>query len=99
MTINADDARTRAESWITRISIEPDDEVILVGEPMETEFGWVFFYNSKYYSETGDIDYALTGNAPIIVMKATGDIRSTGTAHPIEVYLDQIRASIDITDQ
>lgn len=94
MAINENDARGRAEAWIASVPIEPDDEVVLSGEPTETEFGWVFFYNSKHYVETGDVSYALTGNAPIVVMKATGEIRGTGTAHTLEDYLDEIRGSL-----
>jgi len=92
--IDEKDARRRAEEWITSVPIESDDEVVLSGKPTETEFGWVYFYNSKHFIETGDVGYALIGNAPIVVMKTTGEIRGTGTAQPLEVYLEEIRMSL-----
>lgn len=58
---------------------------------IETEFGWVFFYNSRRYIETGDFSYALAGNAPIIVDRATGSLHITGTAHPTAEYIEEFR--------
>ena len=56
------------------------------------EFGWVFFYDSKKHQETGDFRFSLAGNAPIIFDRHDGKLYSTGTAHPVEYYLEQYRA-------
>jgi len=66
------------------------DLVILDNFTRTEEFGWVFFYDNRKYIETEDIKYAVAGNAPIIVTK-DGLIHLTGTAHPIEYYIDQFR--------
>jgi hypothetical protein len=42
----------------------------------EEDFGWAFFYNSKQFVETGDIEWALGGNAPLIVDRSTGELHS-----------------------
>lgn len=35
----------------------------------EHDFGWVFYYNSAKFIETGDILEALGGNGPLIINK------------------------------
>lgn len=56
---------------------------------IEKAFGWVFFYNSSKYLESGSPSDALLGNAPIIV-KRDGTLHATGTAHPIEHYIAEL---------
>ena len=63
--------------------------VVLVDSIIERDWGWVFFYNSSRYLESGDFRDALAGNASCLVNRSTGDIRLTGTAHPIEYYIDE----------
>ena len=63
--------------------------IVLVDSIIELDWGWVFFYNSSRYLESGDFRDALAGNAPYLVNRSTGDIRETGTAHPIEYYIDK----------
>lgn len=63
------------------------DIVVLEEETMEFELGWVFFYQTKEFVETGDILSALGGNAPIIINKYDGSMHFTGTAYPVEKYI------------
>lgn len=56
----------------------------------EEDFGWVFFY-TKRFVESGDMQWALGGNAPLIVDRRTGQLHVTGTAHPIEHYIEEFR--------
>ncbi|MGY3265589.1 YrhB domain-containing protein [Lysobacter sp. HA35] len=67
---------------------------ILDSATIEKSFGWVFFYQSRQYLETGEFAHRLAGNAPLIVNRNTGDIRTTGNAFPIEHYLAQYEASL-----
>jgi len=71
--------------------------VVVDENTMETEFGWVFFYDSKEYLETEDLRYAIAGNAPIVVLKKDGSLRVTGTAQPIELYLDKLAQELQAT--
>jgi hypothetical protein len=66
---------------------DPSDPVIVDEHTIEKEWGWGFFYNSDRHLKTLDLRYALAGNAPYIVNRHTGDVRVTGTAHPIELYI------------
>jgi hypothetical protein len=76
---------------------EPLEFVVLDEHTIEKPWGWVFFYSSKRYHETGEIRYALAGNAPFIVNMHTGELRSTGTAQPIAYYIDQYERTLDPT--
>jgi hypothetical protein len=66
---------------------------LLEDSTLETEFGWVFFYNSVEFVRTGDMRFALGGNAPIIVDRSSGELTVTGTSHPVEHYIEQYRRS------
>jgi hypothetical protein len=60
----------------------------------EYEFGWVFFYNSTEFLETGDFRHCLGGNAPLIVDRNDGRLYITGTGRPIEHYVEEFRRGI-----
>ena len=69
--------------------------VLLLENVIEFELGWVFFYQSKEFIDTGNILEMLGGNAPFIVNNRTGDIYVTGTSHPIEKYIADYLKSHD----
>ena len=90
--LTKEDARALVIAEIERPSpdqhaSDPTDTVIVDEHTIEKEWGWVFFYNSDRYLKTREVRYALAGNAPYIVNRRTGDVRVTGTAHPIEHYI------------
>jgi hypothetical protein len=64
---------------------------LVVARVDEHDFGWVYFYDSSRHVETGNFDDLVVGNAPLIVDKADGKLYITGTAHPIEHYLEEHR--------
>ena len=84
-----------AEKWISRESSNGaavSMDLCLVPEStIETDFGWIFFYTSRQYRETGDFKYAIAGNAPIIIDRLDGSLHVTGTAFPIEHYVEEYR--------
>jgi hypothetical protein len=85
--MNLADAKARAQEYIDNLG--EDVPLKLVEDAtIEKTFGWVFFYNSAKYLESGSFSDALMGNAPIIVGR-DGAIHVTGTAHPIEHYLSE----------
>ena len=53
---------------------------------VERDFGWVFFCGNPH-------DELLAGNAPFIVDSRDGSVHVTGTAHPIEGYLEALSTS------
>jgi hypothetical protein len=70
--------------------------VIVLTNIHEESFGWIFFYNSKQFIDTGDFSYAIAGNAPIIINRMTGELSVTGTAHSIEYYIEEYQRRIDL---
>lgn len=69
--------------------------VLLEKETKETSFGWVFFYDSKKFIETGNMEFAIAGNGPVIVNKNNGEIVFHGSRKSaiqlIAEYEDKIR--------
>lgn len=65
--------------------------VIVDGLTLQIDIGWVFFYESAEYLETGEFSQRLAGNAPVVVSGFGGHLYVTGTAQPVEKYLPQIR--------
>jgi len=79
-----------ARDFVNRPGFSPGVEIAIEeGSTVERPFGWVFFYNSKRFVETGDRREALDGNAPIIVDRRDGSIHPTGTARPLESYIEK----------
>jgi|SRR5581483_11252416 len=78
--------RQMATSYGSELAITP-------GQTMEFPWGWVFFYNSKRFLESGDYKQMLAGNSPLIVDRDTGELHETGTAEPIEWYIEKYTAA------
>jgi hypothetical protein len=60
----------------------------------EHDFGWVYFYDGSAHVQTHSAKDAVAGTAPLIVDKVDGKLYITGTAHPIEHYLEEYRRGI-----
>jgi len=82
------EARALAEAELAK---PPNDYVVLITGTAEYDVGWVFFYNTKQFAETGDLQHALVGNAPILVDREDGSVHRTGTARPIEEYIERFK--------
>lgn len=68
----------------------PDDpSVIIETNTIEKPFGWVFFYNSKKFVETGVFRYRFAGNGPVIVNKKTGAVEFYGSNKPVEQIIEE----------
>jgi len=92
MTVDRQEARAIAARYIDRDNacrVEGHLLVLLDEHTIEKPYGWIFFYNSKGWLETGDTKYAIAGNAPFLVERDTGELRVFGTARPTEWYMEQ----------
>ena len=79
--VDLDIATRIAEEHVARL-LDGDLELKLLPEQtIERDFGWVFFYGLRNPS------VRLAGNAPFIVDRKDGSVHVTGTAYPIEEYL------------
>lgn len=87
-----DEAQKVVSEYLTQLQAGRSYELaVLEHRTREEEFGWVFFYNTKRFVETGDVGWSLGGNAPLIVDRRTGQLHVTGTAYPIEHYIEEFR--------
>jgi hypothetical protein len=82
-------ARAALADWY-----DGDESVVVDEVTIERDFGWVFFHTSRRYLE-GDESAAMAGNAPLIVDRRTGRFFLTGTAFPIEFYIENYARSGD----
>ena len=83
MPVDLKTATTLAEGYLGQLCTESGYSLVLISSAtMEREFGWVFFYRDS------DPSQLLAGNAPFIVDRTDGSIHVTGTAYPIEQYLE-----------
>ena len=73
----------------------PFELVLLDTETIDGEFGWVFFYQSKAYLESRRPSDAFAGNAPLLVSRKDGMLHITGTAFPIETYIENFNRTGD----
>lgn len=66
----------------------PDMPEMVVLCTDERESGFLVYWTSRLWLETGDIRHAIAGNSPYLVCKEDGTLFETGSCPPIE---DRIR--------
>lgn len=86
--ITIKEAEIIANQYLIDLQVKIGDPVQLT-KVQEEPFGWVFFYQSKDYLETGNLSSMLAGNAPFIVDHKTGAVHVLGTVHPADVYIKE----------
>ena len=80
-------------------SLPDGDNWVVYAEAIQKHpFGWVVFYGSRLFMETGSIQYAVAGNAPFIVNRLTGEVVVTGTAQPVDDYVAEYREHLKRLD-
>jgi hypothetical protein len=78
--LTREEALRLAEGTVRRLQgVSPEEFVVQNEHTIETRFAWVFFYNSKKYTETHLSRNALLGGGPLIVNKYTGAIETHGS--------------------
>jgi hypothetical protein len=67
------------------------DDTLVIRDNLTRErpFGWIFFYDSKKFLETNDMQYAIAGNGPVIVNKHNGTVQFYGSGKPIQSVIDE----------
>jgi len=74
--------------------VAPECGDVVIVDSIDRPNGWVFFYQTRAYLDSGQIEFALAGNAPILVSRESGVVSPTGTAEPFEHYASICDASI-----
>jgi Immunity protein 35 len=76
--ISSDRAKALAEEAVAALG---DEFAMISDKTIEVSGGWIFFYNSREFIETGNPISALAGNGPIFVDR-TGAVRHLPSALP-----------------
>jgi hypothetical protein len=80
MSITREQAQDLASGKVRELARDAgDDFAIAPAETVQREEGWLFFYNSRDFVETGDPLSALAGNGPILVT-TSGEVREISSA-------------------
>lgn len=90
--IDEKQARQAVVEYLHQSRVSGVPELLVVDqETIETDFGWVFFYETEAYLKSGAFEDMLLGNAPLIVDRVDGSIHETGTARDITWYIENYR--------
>jgi hypothetical protein len=94
--ITFDEARKAAQAELDGMSARAFGGLVFVlldSETLTEPYGWVFFYDSQQHVESQAFDDSLLRNAPLLVLRDTGEVRLPGTARSTEYYLGPYRAA------
>lgn len=69
--------------------------LVIVDDITERSYGWVFYYQPKKFIETGEIQYSILGNSPILILKEDGSMYDLGTHRSIESALQDYESGKD----
>jgi hypothetical protein len=79
---------------LEQMSTSSDPFVVVEKSTIERPFGWVFFYNSKKFLDTGISRYRLAGNGPVIVNKITRTVEFYGSNKPPEELIEDYETKL-----
>jgi hypothetical protein len=75
-----------------------ENKLVIIPEVIiERSYGWVFSYQPKRFLETGEVEYSILGNSPILIKKEDGSMYELGTHSSIESALDDYESGKDIS--
>ena len=78
-----------AEKYLKKLEDEGTIKLMLHSGFTKKDYGNIYFFNSKLYIETGDINKSIGGNGPFLVEKEKGRVVQFGSFGLIE---DQFNA-------
>ena len=84
--LTVEEATCIAREWVQHHACLTTEVVLLEEETLARPYGWFFFYQSKQFLATQEVEEALVGNAPILV-DTGGHVHVTGTAYALEHYV------------
>lgn len=94
MTIARQEAEDLAREYLARIRGDASATILLEDQTIDDPLGWVFFYQSREFVETGAMAAMLARSAPLLVLCSNSEIIPLGTAHPVDHYLEAIREKV-----
>jgi len=62
---------------------------------LEKPFGWVFFYNTYRFLETGEYVHQLAGNGPVIVNRNSGEITRGRSNQALDAFIKEYERALE----
>lgn len=72
-----------------------DSYAIVEHETIEKPWGWVFFYSSKKFLTTGDLNYASASYPPLFVSNKGGKVLVGGMDEEVHYYIRKYESTGD----
>ncbi|MCL2779532.1 MAG: YrhB family protein [Polyangiaceae bacterium] len=88
--MSCEQARTAVLKRIHEEGFKDDEVAILDSETIEKPYGWIFFFNSRRYVETGNMMHSFFGYGPVVVIAKTGEIIMLTSRAPTEGYIKEL---------
>lgn len=85
------DLTTAERELLALPPVEDCELTILDDQTIDDDFGWVFFWQSRRNLEASDFSDVLAGNAPLLISRKDGMLHETGTAYPVEYYIENFK--------
>ncbi len=82
-------------SKLSKMSSLDDPFAINDSSTIERDFGWVLFYNSKKFLESGEFQYKLAGNGPVIVNKRSGEVEFCASHKPVDECIKEYESKLN----
>ena len=80
--MTAESALQIARQKVAELSGADGELLLEESKTQEHEFGWVFFWTTKKYLETGDPQFLVPGNGPLVVNREDGSTHLLSTSVP-----------------
>jgi len=88
--LTIEEARILAIEKLTEIQSQTTIKLVLLeNKTIEFKYGWVFFFHSEEFVKTGNIDFMIAGNGPIVIDKYNGTVDRFGTARETSFYIQK----------
>jgi hypothetical protein len=92
--IDRGEATARARDYVKSLKWPGVEEMVLYEHAvLERPYGWVFFYNSRAFMQSGKPEDAAIGNGPFVVDRRDGSIHVTGRTMSYERFLEEYARS------
>jgi hypothetical protein len=69
---------------VTLLAETKNEPALIESETIEKPWGWVFFWNTELFTETGDLEHAVMGPPPICVNRENGNVEPVESDRPLE---------------
>lgn len=92
MELTAEQAKEVAQRAIAKAGWEGSDAVVVDKHTQEFDVGWVFYYQSARFLQTGEFGFSLVGNAPFFVSRVGGYSAFISYLKPVVESIKAFRA-------